>query len=222
MQPEKKITQLNKALYGKNLNVKQCEVIKYAIDCGLDEREVQVLTDEKLSCDQMLQGLYGFMCGLSIKDVESYMHAENSVDAMKHMRFTFLKPEERKIKSIIQSEVFNAKQLLELRKGSNLPLKHIELYSSPCFTAEQMEQIRIGFEQGISYDLMCYLADPRFTVNQMRFLRLLAELGVSHNVMIEVAHPDIPEESMYNLIRKVKRQRKKDEKEKNLMYNLSM
>lgn len=222
LRPEKRTVRLQNVIYDKNLNERQKEVIEYGLDCGLTDDELLVLANSELTYEQMKYGLYGFMCNLSIEDVESYLKPEYSIDIINQLRFACMKPNEHKLLNLMIADTFNESQLLEIRKGSVLPRKYVEMYAVSCFNAEQMKQIRLGFENSMEYEKVCFLCDARLNVNQMKYLRALIENGLDIETLQDVAQPDIPEEDMYQLLRKLKREHREQERLKHMMYNLNV
>lgn len=222
MRPEKRTVRLMNILYEKDLPDRHVEKIEHAIDCGLSDDELFMLADEDLTYEQLLQGFYGFMCGLTEEEVASYLKPEINIDVMKQLRISYLKPDERKVLPFILADDFNVEQILEIRKGCKLPLKYIQLYASSYFSAKQMEQLRIGFEHGVKYQTMCFISDSRFSIEQMRYLREIAELGADKSFMELLAQPDIPEDSMYSYLKKIKQVKRNEERQKHAVCNLTI
>lgn len=183
----------------------QKKVIYRSMEDGLNDNEIRVLLNNLLSAEQMKICEYGFLCGLTVDDVKKYAMQSYSVDEMNHIRFSLMNPNERRLVDYLIDKGFDQDQMIEIRLGSDLPLYCIDLYAQPCYSSEQMRQLRLGAHHGLSYKQLCYYCDARFTPEQMRIIRGGFESGISCEKALEYAQPDVPEESMYKAVQREKR-----------------
>ena len=217
LRSEKNIKQIKNAVSKKKFSYKQQETIEYALDIGLNDDELELIINRKLSSEQMLEGIYGFMCGLQVIDVEQYLKPDFSIEVIRQLRLSLMKSNERQLVPLMINSKFNLKQIIEIRKGSFLPIEYVKLYACPYFSANQMAQIRMGFENKINYKIMSYLCNCRLSVNQLKYLRSMAELGMDESIIHEIAKPEIPEESMFQILKNLKQQRKCNELRKKMI-----
>lgn len=189
----------------KEFNEKQKEVINEAMEVGLNDLEIRSFLNPKLSCQQMRCCLYGILNGLSLEQVSVYNDPKYTIDEMQQIRYSFLNKEEQSLTPFLIDKGFNQKQMLEIRKGTVLIPKYVELYAKPCFSDLQMKEIRLGFEQDLKIDDICVYMDARFSAEQMRELRKAIGYGVSIDRLIDIAQPNIPVSSMNLFIYKEKK-----------------
>lgn len=222
MRIPKRTVRLIHIMSDRQLSEDQKEIIERGIDAGMNDDELSLLANKELSCDQIMQGYYGIMCGLSVEEVATYLKPEKSLDVMQQIRFIYFKQRGTKILPLVLNDNLTSQQIIEIRKGAELPLRYVKLYANPCFSEKQMEQIRMGFEKHIPYSIMQFICDPRLSVEQMRCLREITSFGISPEEMRELAQPDIPEESMQFYLKKLKIRYRNNEKRKHMIYNLTI
>ena len=72
--------------------------------------------------------------------------------------------QEKFIQECKESGKFNDKQIEEIRKGfeNGLTIEQVKVYADPKFDNNQMEEIREGFENGLTADQVKFYADPKF------------------------------------------------------------
>lgn len=80
---------------------------------------------------------------------------------------------------LVANKEYNDAQMKQLCLGLHAGLEHIDLYSSPNFSATQMNQIRIGLAHNV--DVKVY-ADPSFDAFQMKEIRL----GLEQNLDVSM------------------------------------
>lgn len=193
----------------------QCAVIMESIERGLDDLEIEVYLNEKMNPGQMRRCMYGLTYGLSLVDVEKYAKECYSIEVMDQIRYALMNESERKIVAYLLKGDLDESQMLEIRKGIDLPEMYIQLYAVPCYTAEQMKEIRLGFQHGLSLKHISCYCDARFSDQKMNMIRKGFEKGISVVQALEYAHPDISEDSLYHAIKAAKKAvRKKSHKEK--------
>lgn len=197
-------------LHSGRFNDEQKRVIISSMELGLDDKEIRVFLRENFNPEQMKRCMYGFMNGLSIEDVEKYAKECYSIEEMDQIRYSLIKENERNTAAYLIKEDFNESQMLEIRKGSDLPEMYIELYAMSYYTAEQMKEIRLGFQHGLSLKHISCYCDSRFSVRKMNMIRMGFENGLSIEETLEFAYPDLPEESIYKAIKKGKTSKEKE------------
>lgn len=196
-------------LHSGRFNDEQKRTIISSMELGLDDKEIRVFLRENFNPEQMKRCIYGFMNGLSIEDVEKYAKECYSIEEMDQIRYSLIKENERNTAAYLIKEDFNESQMLEIRKGSDLPEMYIELYAMPYYTAEQMKEIRLGFQHGLSLKHISCYCDSRFSERKMCMIRMGFENGVSIEETLDFAYPDLPEESIYKAIKKAKQAKRK-------------
>lgn len=195
----------------------QCEVILESIEKGLNDFEIDVYLNEKMNPDQMRCCMYGFTYGLSIDDVEKYAKECYSIEVMNQIRYALMNDCERNIVAYLIKGDFDESQMLEIRKGNDLPDAYLKLYAEPCYTAGQMKEIRLGFQHGLSLKHISCYCDARFSEQKMNMIRKGFEKGISVAQALEYAHPDISEDSLYHAIKIAKKTVKKKSHKKREM-----
>ena len=73
----------------------------------------------------------------------------------------------------LRTKNLSAKQQEEIQKGlsAGLTRRQISMYASASFTPEQMEQIRLAFQDGLPASDVRFLADPCVKVDDRRRIR---------------------------------------------------
>lgn len=189
-----------------DFNEKQMEVIWDSMENGLNDEEIRTFLNSSFNIDQMKSCVYGFLCGLSVEDVKKYAKSDYNFDEMEQIRFSLMKPKEREYSDYLLDQGFNFEQMIEIRKGSDLPQIYVEIYAMPYYSADQMKEIRLGFQHGLGLKHVALYCDSRFTKEKMSLIRSGFEAGVPVSKAIEYAQPDIPVDSIYLAVKKAKRE----------------
>lgn len=86
----------------------------------------------------------------------------------------------------------NKHQLEEVSLGfeNGLSSEQVAVYAKAEFNRYQMCQIRTGFQNGLSREQVDVFAVPIYTEAQMCELRVASELGMSSEEISELAHPE--------------------------------
>lgn len=140
---------------------------------------------------------------------------------MDQIRYALMNESERKIVAYLLKGDLDKSQMLEIRKGIDLPEMYIQLYAVPYYTAEQMKEIRLGFQHGLSLKHISCYCDARFSNQKMNMIRKGFEKGISIVQAMEYAQPDISEDSLYKAIKVAEKTiRKKSHKKRELEPSL--
>ena len=105
---------------------------------------------------------------------------------------------ETMIEKIIKNKEFDNNQMEQIRIGfqNNLSTEQIKLYADPKFTSEQMEQIRYGLQDNLPTEKIKLYADPKFNQSQMGEIRAGFNSGLSIDQVKVYADPNILAEQM--------------------------
>lgn len=123
MRIPKRTVRLIHIMSDRQLSEDQKEIIERGIDAGMNDDELSLLANKELSCDQIMQGYYGIMCGLSVEEVATYLKPEKSLDVMQQIRFIYFKQRGTKILPLVLNDNLTSQQIIEIRKGAELPLR---------------------------------------------------------------------------------------------------
>jgi len=90
-------------------------------------------------------------------------------------------------------EQFDADQMEQIRLGfeNELTKEQVLVYAKPEFNADQMEQIRLGFENELTMEQVLIYAKPKFDADQMEQIRLGFENGLTMKEVLVYAKPEI-------------------------------
>lgn len=105
---------------------------------------------------------------------------------------------ETMIEKIIKNKEFDNNQMEQIRIGfqNNLSTEQIKLYADPKFTSEQMEQIRYGLQDNLPTEKIKLYADQKFNQSQMGEIRAGFNSGLSIDQVKVYADPNILAEQM--------------------------
>lgn len=198
---DKSELRLQRLLKSGRYSLEQSKVIQESIEKGLEDIEIMVYLNERLNPDQMRRCMYGFTYGLQAIDVEKYAKECYSSKEMDQIRYALMNESERNVVAYLLKGDFDESQMLEIRKGNDLPDMYIQLYAVPYYTAEQMKEIRLGFQHGLSLKHISCYCDARFSDHKMNMIRKGFEKGISAAQVLEYAQPDISEDSLYRAIK---------------------
>ena len=197
---DKSKLRLRRLLETGTYSSEQSEVIQESIEKGLEDIEIKVYLNDRLSPDQMRRCMYGFTYGLQAIDVEKYAKECYSIKEMDQIRYALMNESERNVVAYLLKGDFDESQMLEIRKGNDLPDMYIQMYAMPYYTAEQMKEIRLGFQHGLSLKHISCYCDARFSDCKMNMIRKGLEKGINTVQALEYAQPDISEDSLYHAI----------------------
>lgn len=209
MRYDKYTIRLNHLLNNKTLDDEQKNIIKDAIDYGLDDKEINLLFKENLNANKMREVLYGILYGLDQQKIEKYAKEKYSVEEMKQYRYAYMRESSFETSLEEFNDLgLNEQQLLMARRALSLPKRLFEWIINPVYDQGQMEQLIIAFEHGLTIREVSFMMDSRLSSSQMAEIRRCLEIGIKLDIIREIAQPDMTIDSMcYVRLHEVKKQR---------------
>ena len=96
---------------------------------------------------------------------------------------------------------FTEDQMNEIKNGfeNGLSEEQVDVYAKPEFNESQMRKIRMGFESGFSMEQVSVYAKPEFNSDQMGVLKDGLERGLSIEQVSSYANPKFDDFQMYRI-----------------------
>lgn len=96
---------------------------------------------------------------------------------------------------------FTEDQMNEIKNGfeNGLSEEQVSVYAKPEFDQNQMREIRDGFKKGLSMEQISVYAKPEFNSNQMEVLKDGLEIGLSIEQVSSYANPKFDDIQMYRI-----------------------
>lgn len=96
---------------------------------------------------------------------------------------------------------FTKDQMNEIKNGfeNGLSEEQVDVYAKPEFNESQMRKIRMGFESGFSMEQVSVYAKPEFNSDQMGVLKDGLERGLSIEQVSSYANPKFDDFQMYRI-----------------------
>ena len=176
-------------LNGRDWNKQSVRKVVLAFLSGLSYEEVEFCFPSWSTPEQSQEAVKGFETGLSPKKIQFYFQKGYSSHDMSMLRNALIHniPIEDLSTLICTTNNLDTAQMYEGIKGleAGLDIEHVLFYCRSGYTAEQMEQARVGLINGLHTKQIAGYYKPEINAERMKIIRQQVENELNHQYVKE-------------------------------------